>query len=191
MIIKISNLRKYYSVLDEDIFIESQKALLEGEKFIDIPQYKFDDIERRLAEYKLYEKQLQQCAKLNNIGKIQEKEGKIKSAIRTYEKNIALAYPATHSFDRLMKLYRKLKDFDNELRVIQIAIDVFTKENERRAEYALSKYPELYYEITSALEDNQNVKSMDGRYVFVQYDIMKYITRMDKVKSLISKSNPI
>ena len=57
-----------------------------------------------------------------------EKAGKIGLAIRTYEKNIeGDCYPACHSFDRLMVLYRKRKEYDKELAVIEKALNVLCK----------------------------------------------------------------
>lgn len=92
--------------------------------------------ERKRDEYLAKEKKLKQCAKLNTKGKDYEKQGKIKQAIKTYEKNIeGDCYPATLSFDRLMILYRKAKDYDNELRVCEKAIAIlkFNKYIERKA----------------------------------------------------------
>ena len=64
-----------------------------------------------------------------------EKEGNIEAAIKKYESNIFDGcYQARHSFDRLIILYRKEKDYNNEIRVIKRAIEVFpgeTKYTER------------------------------------------------------------
>lgn len=98
--------------------------------------------ERKRDEYLAKQKKLQQCAKLNNKGTAYEKQGKVKQAIKTYEKNIeGDCYPATHSFDRLMILYRKAKDYDNELRVCEKAIQVlkYDKYIERKAKILLLK----------------------------------------------------
>jgi tetratricopeptide (TPR) repeat protein len=71
-------------------------------------------------------------ADLNNHGIVHEKCGDIESAIRCYEDNIQLRYPTTHAYDRLMVIYRRRGQVDAEIRVINIAIEVFTKEIERR-----------------------------------------------------------
>lgn len=76
---------------------------------------------------------LNQCASLNNQGIELEKVGLIDEAIKVYEDNIeGDCYPATHSFERLMVLYRRRKDYANEIRVIEKAVSVFAKENLRR-----------------------------------------------------------
>lgn len=56
-----------------------------------------------------------------------EKTGDIEGAIRVYEENIAgdKPYPAYHSFNRLMILYRKQKNYKDEMRVIEKAIKTF------------------------------------------------------------------
>lgn len=134
------------------------------------------------------------CAELNNTGMFLEKEGRIDEAIDVYEKNISgNCYPATHSFDRLMILYRKRKDYDNEIRVIQKAIKIFTKENDRRARIAILENPDKEYEISEALGSCKNVigtmRSSFGNllYCFCPYDVNKYKKRLQKTIDLQSK----
>lgn len=72
---------------------------------------------------------LPKCTDRNNQGIEYEKQGNIKEAIKVYEENIEPGcYPAQHAFDRLLVLYRKLKDYKNEKRVCKRAISVFKKE---------------------------------------------------------------
>lgn len=70
---------------------------------------------------------LHDCVCRNNSGIHYEKEGKIEEAIKVYEENIELGFPAMHSYTRLMIIYRRLKDYDNEQRVIRRAIEVYEK----------------------------------------------------------------
>ena len=129
-----SFIRKYMSVLPPDLFMELNKLSLQG-TCAHITTSTIIELDRRLAERKAKDKALSDCARLNNKGKEYEKAGKITLAIRTYEKNIAgNCYPATHSFDRLMVLYRKQKEYDKELAVIEKALMVFDIED------LLSKY---------------------------------------------------
>lgn len=76
------------------------------------------------------DKALSQCVEKNNKGTAYEKSGNISAAIRIYEENISSIhpYPARHAFDRLMIIYRKQKDYTNEIRVIEKAIKVFPSE---------------------------------------------------------------
>lgn len=68
---------------------------------------------------------LSKTAELNNIGINCEKKGDIKGAIEAYEENIKIGYQATHSYDRLRIIYRKMHDWDNMDRVIKRYADVF------------------------------------------------------------------
>lgn len=84
-----------------------------------------------------------------------------------------------------MILYRKKKDYDNEVRIIKIAISVFMKENERRAGRVIENDSSLYKQVMQALETNESIKYEDGKWAFVQYDVMEYITRLEKPKNCI------
>lgn len=68
---------------------------------------------------------LSKTAELNNIGINCEKEGDIKGAIEVYEENIKTGYQATHAYDRLRIIYRKMRDWDNMDRVIEKYAEVF------------------------------------------------------------------
>lgn len=126
---------------------------------------------------------LNENSRLIKLGIDLEKEGMINEAIAVYEKAIIPQLPATHPYDRLMILYRKKKDYDNEIRIVKIAISVFMKENERRAGRAIEDDSSM-----QALETNENIRYEDGKWAFVQYDVMEYITRLEKAKRLLEKS---
>lgn len=100
-------------------------AILNGSKFVDFTPYEYQQSIVQYNKYKEQEKALIQCSKRNSRGISFEKAGKIKSAIRVYEENIADGFPAHHSYKRLMVLYHKAKDYENEERVIYRALDVF------------------------------------------------------------------
>lgn len=130
-VVKIKELEKFIkgAIIDEDIFFAMSKAQLQGYECIDIPKQRLDAMERRLSEHLLKEKAISHCAWLNNKGSEFEKAGKLHAAIHCYEQNILPGcYPATHSFERLMIIYRKQNDYENEKRVILRAIEVFPKE---------------------------------------------------------------
>lgn len=131
---------------------------------------------------------LNENSRLIKLGIDLEKEGMINEAIAVYEKAIIPQLPATHPYDRLMILYRKKKDYDNEIRIVKIAISVFMKENERRAGRAIEDDSSLYNQVIQALETNENIRYEDGKWAFVQYDVMEYITRLEKAKRLLEKS---
>lgn len=130
-VVKIKELEKFHKggIMDMDIHMAIGDATYQGYEYIEIPKHRLDDMEHRLSEHLSKEKALNHCAWLNNKGSEFEKEGKLRAAIHCYEQNIQPGcHPATHSFERLMIIYRKQKDYENEKRVICRAIEVFPKE---------------------------------------------------------------
>lgn len=64
---------------------------------------------------------LAETARRNSEGIAFEKAGRIDKAIKVYEENIAAGHHARHSYNRLMIIYRKQKQYDNELRIALLA----------------------------------------------------------------------
>lgn len=106
-------------------------AILKGERYIIAHNSIIAEIDRKAKEYWAHEAKLYNCAYRNNQGINFEKCGDIQNAINIYEENIADGFPALHSFNRLMIIYRRLKDYDNEIRVIDYSIKLFSNFNER------------------------------------------------------------
>lgn len=136
-----------------------------------------------------YSDDYEKASRLINIGIDLEKEGMIDEAIKVYEKSIIPQLPLKHPFERLAILYRKKKDYENEIRIMKIAVEVFMKENERRANRTIDEDNSIYNQVMQALETNESIKYEDGKWAFVQYDVMSYITRLEKAKYLLDKSN--
>lgn len=104
-----------------DILIE---AILSGKKTITLNEHEYEVAMNRFARYCRQKEALATCTNLNNKGVALEKNGKIKAAIKIYEKSIEGRLPVHHAYKRLMILYRQVKDFDNEIRVIHAALAV-------------------------------------------------------------------
>jgi len=63
----------------------------------------------------------------NNLkGRKLEQSGKVEEAKKLYEKNISMNFDGNFPYDRLAVIYRKEKDYDNEIRVLNHAIHVFS-----------------------------------------------------------------
>jgi hypothetical protein len=75
----------------------------------------------------------------NNMAKEAELDGDVEKAIRFYEHNIKEDYADEFAFERLMIIYRKLKEYKEELRVIDRGIDVFESQMQEHLAYSLSK----------------------------------------------------
>lgn len=119
-------LQKYDSVMSLNMSAEFLGAYLTGLKKFKVPDWQLQKWESDLKVQKLKDKQLADTAHNNNKGIAYEKEGNIKSAIRMYEKNLEIGYLATHSYTRLMIIYHKEKRYEDEIRIINKAIEIFS-----------------------------------------------------------------
>ena len=63
---------------------------------------------------------------LNQKAMQYEKDQDISNAIKYYELCIQSNFEGSHPYNRLAILYRKQKDYNNEIRVIEQAISIFT-----------------------------------------------------------------
>ena len=83
-----------------------------------------DDIDEMTAFHDyLRDKEFESAAPLKS-GMELEKAGKIDEAIAEYEKSIAMDFEGDRPYDRLAILYRKRKQIDEEIRVLNKAIGV-------------------------------------------------------------------
>ena len=162
------------------VLLSDENALLEIISNLDVEKFKEHIQTEPFAEANYFE----ECSRLIGLGINLEKEGMIDEAINVYEKSIVPQLPAKHPYERLAILYRKRKDYVNEIRVLTTAISVFMKENERRAGIVCDKDGSLHDMVMQALETNENIRYEDGKWAFVQYDVMELITRLEKAKKL-------
>lgn len=118
----------------------------------------------------------------NNLqGKEFEKSGDIQSAITLYEENIATLYPALHAYERLMIIYHRLKDYENEKRVIETAIQVFDSYNKENAQRKIEEYPEGKSDILAALDSCTILRGENGWVVFNPVNVNKWRKRLEKL----------
>jgi len=75
----------------------------------------------------------------NKIAKEAEEDGDINKAARFYEQNIKEDYADKFAFERLMIIYRKEKEYKNELRVIKRGIEVFQQMFKDRVKHTLAR----------------------------------------------------
>ncbi|MDR2888094.1 MAG: hypothetical protein LBV26_08895, partial [Bacteroidales bacterium] len=133
---------KYFPVIFDIIRRKNYSAISNGYNNIIISKKEFEELESRLNEHNKHNAILNKTVELNNKGIQLEKDGDIDNAIQVYEENILLGYPAMHSYERLMVLDRKSNDIQNEKRVIEIVIKVFSNANQQRAKQAIDNNPE-------------------------------------------------
>lgn len=62
----------------------------------------------------------------NNLRGIElEKAGRTDEAVALYEQNVAACFEGSHPYNRLAIIYRKRKDYDNEIRVLRRAVEMY------------------------------------------------------------------
>jgi tetratricopeptide (TPR) repeat protein len=120
-------LSNYLGVISDHYFEQIQEFTLGLRQEVLIPLEELQEWEKKLSERKIFDDLLYSTALLNNKGIAYEKANKIDEAISCYEQNVSLGYPARHSYQRLMVLYRKVKNYHVELVVIEKAITLFGK----------------------------------------------------------------
>ncbi len=76
----------------------------------------------------------------NNEARVAEQDGELNKAVKLYEQNIKEDYADEFAFERLMIIYRKLKKYEDELRVINRAIKVFQKSMEDHLKHSLARH---------------------------------------------------
>ena len=76
----------------------------------------------------------------NNEARVAEQDGELNKAVKLYEQNIKEDYADEFAFERLMIIYRKLKEYEDELRVINRAIKVFQKSMEDHLKHSLARH---------------------------------------------------
>ena len=126
--IAITELEEYRPVLPLGMMKRMTSAILKGDNKVPIKPAQYSVLRTKLQVHKEAQQRLEQCAALNNEGIACEQCGDTAGAIAAYEANIELGYQAHHAYKRLLVLYRKAKDYKNELRVTQRACRVFPKD---------------------------------------------------------------
>jgi len=119
-------LGKKYKRLSEEFGekLKTYEKIDQLKKFFKNPQYELNPvIEMQLHRHEL-EEILNIMVDRNNKGIELEKKGDIGSAIKLYEQNVADEFFGTHPYDRLTIIYRRKKQFDDEIRIIKRAIEI-------------------------------------------------------------------
>ncbi|MEG1554637.1 MAG: hypothetical protein RRZ64_00370 [Rikenellaceae bacterium] len=123
--VSLKELLAFGALIESETYMHLIELQLQGAKSANVPDGTLTELKRRKNEQAEKDKAISLCASLNNKGISLEKDGKIKAAIKTYEKNIENHYPAHHAYKRLMVLYHKQGDVMDEIRVLEIALCVF------------------------------------------------------------------
>ena len=90
-------------------------------------EQELSELRRRNEEFSI---RITTVVSRNNQGIEFEKSGNIDEAIKCYEQNIVESqYITRHPYDRLMVLYRRLGNYDDEIRVIRSAMTIYRNDS--------------------------------------------------------------
>lgn len=100
-----------------------------GEKypFLDIENLSKMSYEIAVSTRDILNSWYEKMSLINQKGIKLEKEGKIEEAIKVYEKGVEMDTDTPHTYKRLAILYRKNKDSQNEIRVLEKATKRISK----------------------------------------------------------------
>lgn len=123
----------FESNIGDDIMDRIGDAIVDGDGKLKVYDDEIEELGKAAEEYKAKEQRLYDAARLNNEGMAAERSGDIENAISIYERNILPGtYFTLHPYHRLCVLYRRQKDFDNEIRVIETALSRFDPKSESK-----------------------------------------------------------
>lgn len=123
----------FESNIGDDIMDRIGDAIVDGDGKLKVYDDEIEELGKAAEEYKAKEQRLYDAARLNNEGMAAERSGDIENAISIYERNILPGtYFTLHPYHRLCVLYRRQKDFDNEIRVIEAALSRFDPKSESK-----------------------------------------------------------
>lgn len=108
----------YSGCISDEIFLRC----LNGGR-VKIYDDEIEEIRRNQAEHDEFNRKLGNACCLNNEGLELERAGDIAGAIAKYEENIlSETYFTLNPYHRLCVLYRRVGDYDNEIRVIETCL---------------------------------------------------------------------
>lgn len=193
VLIHISNIDKYHKSmpiehpLRDKLFEAEIRTITSGCNNIVISRKELDELELQLKRHNDSIIQQSKVYELLNKGCEFEKTGDIDKAISIYQEVVSIGYDGVgyginKPYDRLMILYRKKKDVENEIKIIEKVIMALLEKNNKCACRAIEQHPDKKKEILSALPNCSRVMGNDGFYCFIPYDIVKYRDRLLKIK---------
>lgn len=125
-----SFLKRYTGFIPEETFMDILRKQLNGESSCSITEDAYNETLKKLQEYKLWNTELSEVSYYQNLGMDYERKNDLENAVKSYEKAITLGEESPrikinnylHSVERLAIVYRKLKRYDDEVRVILIGL---------------------------------------------------------------------
>lgn len=191
MLLQISHLDKYLCITNNDtfkkLFDQKRKAFFKGYNNIIVSKSDFEELEKAYKEVQDFKELTSNVYGLLNEAQESEKNGEFDKAISIYREVIGLdfydsGYAENKPFDRLMILYKKKKDPENERAITEEAIRYLTERNRTKAIDAINKNPHLEEQIRMAETNCERVRDNNGLFCYIPYDTNKYKDRLSKLK---------
>jgi tetratricopeptide (TPR) repeat protein len=124
--------------------------------------------------------------KITDDGIKAEREGDLELAATLYERAIKEKPADEFSYNRLMIVYRKLKQYKNELRVINKAIKNFKEAHAKKAGKGLRKNSTIG-KLSTALMKSAGLLDKKGNVVYVPEPIASWEKRKSTVEKKLGK----
>lgn len=109
-------------------------------------------------------------------------------AVSFYERAIKAEPLSEISYNRLMILYRKLKNYKDELRIINKGIETFKEFHEERAQRVFGKDKKAV-QISKSLAKSLGQKDRKGKTLVYPEPIKKWMIRAETVEKKLNKKN--
>jgi len=122
----------------------------------------------------------------NNAARQAELEDDLPKATKLYEQNIKENYADEFAFERLMIIYRREKEYKDELRVIKRGIELFEQNMKDHLKHSLSRHIDgkKLEQISNAIMKKSGLKK--GEFHFPD-PIDKWIKRKEIVEKKLKK----
>jgi hypothetical protein len=125
----------------------------------------------------------------NQAAKEAEANDDFDKAIGLYEQNITEPFHDQYAFERLMVIYRKRKEYKQELRVIKKGIDVFREGNKKHIEETIGskKNKTQLVKLSNAFMKGAGLVDKKGKETYFPEPINKWMKRKEVVEKRLKK----
>lgn len=137
-------------------------------------------------------KRLQLVEQRNSTGREAELNGHIESAIKLYEENVKDGFADPFAYERLMIIYRKLKRYKDEIRVIEKGIKVFSEQHENVLKEALKdrRNKKQLVELSNVFMTKSGLKDKKGNHTHLPEPVNKWMNRKEVAELKLKKELP-
>ena len=128
----------------------------------------------------------------NSDGRAAEENGDLEGAAKLYEENIKSDHADPYAYERLMIIYRKLKKYKDELRVIDRGIKIFSDRQAKQVKEFLSarKNKKQVLELSNVFMAKSGLANKKGDSTYQPGPINKWKKRRVLVEKKIKGNKP-